>query len=493
MQKKDTVELFTSGIASKPGNKSSLFMSNIQRSNVPANERLNLTPVEFMYQHYDIVGKVGDFLNRKYGQEINEKTREELVTDSYNDIVSILAENKLLPLEKWTGQYVDIILAELFGYGILEPLLNDKKVDEIMVVAHDKIFVEVSGQLMKTDFRFHSVEVAKGIVTRFIAPLNKRLDSSCPNVDAQLPDGSRLSATIAPIRANDEISITIRKFKETVEELSYYVEKYQSESQEMADFLEAAVYSEQSLIVSGGTGSGKTTLLNSLSFAIPNSQRVLTIEDTLELRLQQDNVESYQTVSPNMEGKGGTDMEDLIIISLRKRPDRIIVGECRSGEIVEMLNAMNTGHEGSMSTLHANSPEEMITRAATMIRSNPSTAHLSDQAIFELLDTVSLIVQTNRLIDGSRRITSITEVVGVGRIGYDRLMNQGLISPDTPVENKLYLQDIFRFVFTETDEDGKVHGYFETTGYVPQLLKKMRQFGYEYEDSFFMQRCLLEV
>lgn len=477
-------------------NQSALFTNKPNLSkNISQDKLLNLSPIQFICHHYDFVAKVGTMLNQKYGPgtDIKKIPIDKLTTDNYQDIVNLLAENELLPQEKWTSFYVQIILEDLFGMGVLASLMNDSSVDEIMVVSHDKIFVERFGKIQKTPIQFPTVDDAKNIVRRFISPLNKRLDASSPNVNAQLPDGSRLSASIAPLRANDEISITIRKFKSTVEPLSFYVEKYKSETEEMANFLEKAVASKLSMIVSGGTGSGKTTLLNSLSFAIPNSERILTVEDTLELRLQQDNVETYQTVEPNMEGKGGFSMQQTIIEALRKRPDRIIVGECRGPEIVEMLNAMNTGHEGSLSTIHANSPADLVTRASTMIRSNPNSAHLQERSILEMLDSIDIIVQQSRLEDGSRRIMNITEVVGAGSKGLKRLQSKGKIKKDAHVEEKLYLQDIFRFVITDTDEKGKVHGHFETTGYVPFCAQKMRQFGYNFDDSFFQKRVLLEV
>lgn len=474
---------------------SALFMNRVpSMRNIKEEDKIDLNPVEFLATHYDIVSKVNDMLTKRHGDLLTKGTREEIEQASYNDIVTLLIKEKLTPKkEKWLPIYIKMIFADIFGYGILETLLEDESIDEIMVVKHDKIFIEQHGKIIPTNFRFASVDNAKGIVTRFIAPLNKRLDSSSPNVDAQLPDGSRLSATIAPLRADNEISIDIRKFKNTVEPLEYYVNKYQSQAEEMAVFEEKAIASKLSMIVSGGTGSGKTTLLNALSIAIPNDERLITVEDTLELRLQQDDVESYQTIEPNMEGKGGFTMQQMIVVTLRKRPDRIIVGECRGPEIVEMLNAMNTGHEGSLSTIHANSPSDMISRASTMIRSNPSSSHLEDRPIFEMLDAIDLIVQTSRLPDGSRRIMNVTEVVGVGSVGFNKLVSKGKIKKETKSEMKLYLQDIFRFRITGTDEKGKVHGYFEATGYIPFCLNRMKQFGHNLDESFFAKRKLLEV
>lgn len=456
-------------------------------------ERLDLTPTEFLCQYHDFIDEVTRMLTQKSGKSFNNESRKEMVEKYSQDVIALMKERRILPQDHLIRSYVDIIFADIFGYGVLEYFLNDDQVDEIIVKSHDAIYVEVQGALRKTPIQFPSVDNAKAVVSRIISPLNKRLDASCPNVDAQLPDGSRLSASIAPLRAGNEISINIRKFRSHAEPLSYYVEKYGTQSAEMARFLEDCVECKASILVSGGTGSGKTTLLNSLSIAIPETERIITVEDTLELQLVQDHVESYQTIEPNMEGKGGYSMQQVIIATLRKRPDRIIVGECRGPEIVEMLNAMNTGHEGSLSTIHANSPSEMISRASTMIRSNPASSHLNERSITEMLSTVSLIVQTARLADGSRRILNITEVVGSGKDGFDYLYQSHQIEAHETMQERLYLMDIFRFVQTGTDNEGKIHGYFETTGYIPKCLRRLKQNGLDYSENFFRQRSLMEV
>lgn len=494
-RKKDSVDLFATELYSKDRHsKNSLFMTNLESKKISESEKLQLSPVDFLCEHYEITKKVADLLNNKYGSEVSPRNREELMVKAYNDVVNILTEEKLLPREDLVAGYVDIIFADILGLGVLEPLLDDEDVDEIMVNTHDKVFVETHGQIRLTKIRFPSIDNAKGIVLKIITPLNKRLDASTPNVNAQLPDGSRLSASIPPLRANGEISITIRKFKEEVEPLAYYAKKYNSETPEMVQFLENAVKARLSTLVSGGTGSGKTTLLNSLSMAIPRNERIITVEDTLELKLQQPHVEAYQTIEANMEGKGAFTTQQVIIETLRKRPDRIIVGECRGPEIVEMLNAMNTGHEGSLSTIHANSPTDMIQRATTMIRSNEATSTLNEITIYEMLNSaLHLIVQTSRLQDGSRRVVNISEVVGVGQNGVDKLKSKGILSEKAKAENKVYLQDIFRFRQTNIDDDGKVHGRFEATGYIPYCLDEMNKKGVGFPESFFTKRVLLEV
>lgn len=494
MKKKDHLDLFDTVVPVDKKGKSSLFLEDLSSAKMSEDEKLQLSPVDFICEHYEIVKKIADWLNRQYGDKMTPFYREEIKVKAYSEIVKILTDEKLLPKKALISPYIEMIFADIFGLGILEPLLEDDTIDEIVVNTHDKIFVERKGKLQETTFRFPSVDNAKAIVLKIITPLNKRLDASSPNVNAQLPDGSRLSASIPPLRANGEISINIRKFKKEVEPLEYYAKKYNSETMEMVAFLESAVKSKLSAIVSGGTGSGKTTLLNSLSMAIPNDERIITIEDTLELKLQQNHVEAYQTIEANMEGKGAFTTQQVIIETLRKRPDRIIVGECRDGAIVEMLNAMNTGHEGSLSTLHANNPIDMISRAMTMIRSNESTRTLEEKTMYELLNSaLHLIIQTNRLDDGTRRITNITEVVGVGEEGLQKLKAKGFAKGTAQAENKLYLQDIFRFVRTGTTEDGKIQGRFEATGYVPYCLSEMNKHGVGFNEEFFAKRTLLEV
>lgn len=494
MKKKNSVDLFD-GVSSNSNRASSLFINQLDNKKVLEEEKLSLTPIEFLCEHHGVVDYVAKHLTSKYPDIMNDKCRKKIEVDAYNDIVQILTDKNLLPKKELLPNYIKLIFADILGVGILEPLLEDKTIDEIIVQSHDLVIVERFGKLERSDYRFPSVENAKSHIDKIIAPLNKRLNPSSPNVNAQLPDGSRLSASIAPLRANGEISLTIRKFSEHVEPLIHYCEKYRSSTPEMVQFLEAAVKTKQSMIVSGGTGSGKTTLLNSLSMAIPNDERIITVEDTLELRLQQPFVEAYQTIEANMEGKGAFSMQQVIIETLRKRPDRIVVGECRGPEIVEMLNAMNTGHEGSLSTIHANNAKDMLSRALTMVLSNESTRNLKDSAIYQMLDSaLSLIVQTNRLQDGSRKVTAICEVVGFGERGFEILKSKGILGASAKCEaNKLYLQDIFRFETKSVDDNGSIHGQFVATGYTPECLIKIQESGINLDASIFNKRILMEV
>ena len=301
---------------------------------------INTPVIDFICDNYDVVKEITEKLSNKFGTRMFQRKRSDIEAESKQIILDTLVEHNLMPIDNLKGIYLKYIYDNIFGLGNIQPLLDDPEVDEIMVKNWDCIYVEKHGKLQKTNVRFPNYDVAYAVVKKIIEPLNRNLDIAHPNVDAQLRDGSRLSATIPPLRANGEISITIRKFKETVEPLSYYQEKFNSSTPEMVQFIETAVKSRISIIVSGGTGSGKTTLLNACSFAIPNTERILTIEDTLELKLQQEHVEAYQTINENVEGKGAFTAQDLVKIALRKRPDRIIVGECRGGEFVEMLNAI---------------------------------------------------------------------------------------------------------------------------------------------------------
>lgn len=457
---------------------------------------INTPVIDFICDNYDVVKEITEALSEKFGSQLFQKKRSVVESESRQLILNKLAERDLMPIDSLKGIYLKYIYDNILGLGNIQPLLDDTSVDEIMVKNWDCIYVERHGKLEKTNVRFPNYDVAYAVVKKIIEPLNRNLDVAHPNVDAQLRDGSRLSATIPPLRANGEISITIRKFKEHVEPLGYYQEKFNSSTREMVQFIETAVKSRISIIVSGGTGSGKTTLLNACSFAIPNNERILTIEDTLELKLQQEHVEAYQTINENVEGKGGFTAQDLVKIALRKRPDRIIVGECRGGEFVEMLNAMNTGHAGSMSTVHSNSAKDFLDRAKLMVLSNPSTSKLDTEAINRLLNSaINLIIQTNRFEDGSRRITSITEIVGYGQEGYNRLRQAGVLGPKAAVEkDKLYLQDVFKFRQTGINEEtGKIQGEFVATGYTPICAEVMKEKGFAFPDGFFSKRTLLKV
>jgi pilus assembly protein CpaF len=337
---------------------------------------------------------------------------------------------------------------EALGLGPLERLLSDPHVSEIMVVDPNTIYVERHGLIEATDLRFTDDEAVRSVIERIVTPLGRRIDESTPLVDARLPDGSRVNAIIPPLASRGPC-ITIRKFSANALGVADLV-RCGSLSQPMADFLCAAVGIRKNIVVSGGTGSGKTTLLNVLSAAIPERERIVTIEDAAELRLRQKHVVSLESRPANMEGKGAYTIRDLLRNALRMRPDRIVVGECRGGEAVDMLQAMNTGHEGSMTTTHANSPSEAIARLETLCLM--AGLDLPVSAIRQqIAASVHLVVQQSRFSDGTRRVTSISEVT--------HLDDHGSVK----------LQDIFRFDRTGADAEGRIIGVFRATGYLARF------------------------
>ena len=352
--------------------------------------------------------------------------------------------------------FIEEMTDEALGLGPLERLLADDDISEVMVINPYQIFVEKGGKLIETDLRFTDDESARAIIERIVTPLGRRIDESTPIVDARLKDGSRVNAIIKPLAIRG-VCITIRKFKKnplTIENLV----SFGSLNRRMATFLQRAVKVRKNIVISGGTGSGKTTLLNVLSSAIPDHERVVTIEDAAELRLEQPHIVSLETRPPNMEGRGEYSIRDLVKNALRMRPDRIVVGECRGGEALDMLQAMNTGHEGSMTTTHANSPEEALKRIETLCLM--SGLDLPSRAIREqIAGSVHLIVQQSRFSDGSRRVSAITEV--------SRLDENG----------SFVLNDIFAYYRTGTKADGTIIGEYRTSGYLPSFLDEFITYG----------------
>jgi len=338
---------------------------------------------------------------------------------------------------------------EALGLGPLERFLADPTITEIMVVDPETIYVEKAGRLIKTEARFTDDERVRAVIERIVTPLGRRIDESSPLVDARLKDGSRVNAIIRPLALRGSC-ITIRKFAK----IPLTIEKiigFGGLTEQMAQFLHRAVLAKKNVVISGGTGSGKTTLLNILSGAIPEHERIVTIEDAAELQLKQPHVVSLETRPANMEGRGEYTIRDLVKNALRMRPDRIVVGECRGGEALDMLQAMNTGHDGSLTTTHANSPREAIARLETLVMMGG--LDLPQRAIREqIAGSVHVIVQQSRLTDGTRKVTAITEVVGIGDDG------------------EIELRPIFEFVRLGTGEAGKVEGEFRATGYLPSFL-----------------------
>ncbi len=355
------------------------------------------------------------------------------------------------------------VIAEFFGFGPIQAFLDDPSVTEVMVNRADRIYVERGGKPVLTPVTFDDDAHVRKIIDRIIVPLGRRLDSKTPLVDARLPDGSRVNATISPCTI-DGPTITIRKFGKkamTVEDLI----RFGAMTAPIAEFFKACVRARLNIIVSGGTGSGKTTLLNVLSSFIPDDERIVTIEDAAELKLGQDHVIRMESRKPDLDGTGEVTIRELVRNSLRMRPERIVVGECRGGETLDMLQAMNTGHDGSLTTLHANTPRDAISRIETM--SLMGGIDFPIRVIREqVASAVQLIVQQSRLRDGSRKITHITEIVGM----------EG---------DKLIQQDLFRYE-EQLDANGKSCGTLRTTGQRPHCTPKLDAAGFKLPMELFM-------
>ncbi len=357
------------------------------------------------------------------------------------------------------------LMDEVCGLGPIEDLVKHKGVSEIMVVDRDHIYCELDGEIVLTDRFFNDEKAMMTVIERIVIPRGRRIDESTPLVDTRLADGSRVNAVIPPLALKDPC-LTIRKFPDDRLQIDDLI-NFGSLTEDMAKLLARAVRAKKNIVISGGTGSGKTTLLNILSSFIGPTERVVTIEDAAELQIYQQHVISLETKPPNLEGEGEIGIRELVKNALRMRPDRIVVGECRGGEALDMLQAMNTGHDGSMTTVHSNSPVEAIARLETLVLM--SGMELPTRAIREqIANSVDVIVQQTRYSDGSRRISYISEVVGLNH-------DDGFVE----------IEDIYRFRQTRTDEDGKVHGYHRATGYLPSFLNEFLVMGLASEDDFF--------
>ena len=360
-------------------------------------------------------------------------------------------------------ELLEAVADEVLGLGPLEPLLRDPTVTEIMVNDLDKIFYETEGRIFRSPARFRDKQHVMRIVERIVAPLGRRIDESSPMVDARLPDGSRVNITIPPASPK-AATITIRKFRADKMKMSDLI-AVGAMSEATAEFLAMCVRAHLNIIISGGTGTGKTTMLNALSSFIPNTERIVTIEDPAEVKLQQDHVITLEARPPSIEGKNAILQRDLVRNCLRMRPDRIIVGEVRGSECFDMLQAMNTGHDGSISTVHANTPRDAIARLENMVLM--AGMDLPARAIREqIASAVHVFIQVSRLQDGSRKLTHVTEVSGM----------EG---------ETITLQDIFLFKLDNVDKDGKVHGAMKPTGVRPNFASKFALAGMEIPNHLF--------
>ncbi|HUF84272.1 MAG TPA: CpaF family protein [Acidimicrobiia bacterium] len=397
---------------------------------------------------------------RLYDASLSDEQLRELVQRELNAVL----EEEQLPLKPDERQHiVSVVSDDVLGYGPMERFLNDPSVTEVMVNNIENIYVEREGKLLATDARFSSEGQLRRVIERVVSKVGRRIDESSPMVDARLPDGSRVNAIIPPL-AVDGPAVTIRKFASggyTVDNLI----SFRTLTRQISDFLAACVRGKLNVLVSGGTGSGKTTLLNVLSSFIPNDERIVTIEDAVELRLLQEHVIRLEARPPNIEGRGQVTIRDLVRNSLRMRPDRIIVGEVRAGEALDMLQAMNTGHDGSLGTLHANTPRDALARLETMVLM--AGLELPVRAIREqVASAVDLIVHTSRVRDGTRRITHIVEVDG---------MEGDIIT----------LTELFLFEFSDMDAEGKFANTILPTGMRPKFENKLHDAGIELDASIF--------
>lgn len=412
--------------------------------------------------HTHIIDEMPDDLQRVISQSsADQKELRRLVEGMCADAIK---DNPFaIPLGD-RERLVEELISEILGLGPIEPLLKDPSVTEVMVNGPDSIYIERKGRLQKTDVRFRNTEHLMHIIDRIVTAVGRRVDESSPMVDARLADGSRVNVIIPPLSLTGPC-VTIRKFSKDVLTVDKMIE-FGSFDQRMAEFLEDCVKGRLNIVVSGGTGSGKTTLLNVLSSYVPATERIVTLEDSAELQLKQDHVVTLETRPPNIEGEGEVTMRDLVRNALRMRPDRIIVGECRTGEALDMLQAMNTGHDGSMTTAHANSARDALSRLETMVLM--SGMELPLRAIrSQIASAVDIIVQIARLRDGSRKIINIAEVTG---------MEGDIIT----------LQDLFYFENHGLDQDGRITGAFLTSGLRPLCTEKLAMNGVTLPPDLFI-------
>ncbi|MFZ9595575.1 MAG: CpaF family protein, partial [Bdellovibrionia bacterium] len=399
-----------------------------------------------------------DTSDQKQKGILREKTQKAVL-----DVLQKEDTASLLPTRELKAQILKEILDEALGLGPLEDLLADDAVTEIMVNARDQIYIEKAGKPQLSKVNFSSESQMMNVIERIVTPLGRRVDEKVPYVDARLADGSRVHVIIPPLALRGP-TITIRKFPKKRVEYKDLV-AFGSMTEEIADFLRCCVEAKLNIVVSGGTGSGKTTLLNVLSNFIPATERIITVEDSAELQLGQEHVVRLEARPKNIEGEGEVSIRDLIKCCLRMRPDRIVVGECRSGEALDMLQAMNTGHSGSLTTLHANNPRECIARLETLVMM--AGLGLPAKAIKEnIASAVGLIIQQTRLSDGSRKVTYITEVVGM----------QGEV---------VSLQDIFVYKQEGLDKKRKIIGRFVPTGFIPKFVEEMEAKGMKISRGLF--------
>ncbi|MHC0036743.1 CpaF family protein [Pseudoneobacillus sp. C159] len=405
-----------------------------------------------------------NLLHKKILAELKDDDVESIIPKLDGFAIEIIKEDETFRGQTDRKKVVDDLINDLTGFGPINPLLLDDEVSEVMVNGPNQVYCERKGKLVLTSIKFRDDEHVMSVIEKIVAPIGRRIDESSPMVDARLPDGSRVNAIIPPLALNGP-TITIRKFSKDPFQIEDLV-NFGTLTADMATFLDACVKARLNIFVSGGTGSGKTTTLNVLSNFIPEDERIVTIEDAAELQLAQEHVVSLESRPANIEGKGAITIRDLVKNSLRMRPDRVVIGEVRGSEALDMLQAMNTGHDGSLATGHSNSPRDMIARLETMVLL--AGVDLPVRAIREQISgALDLIIQQSRLKDGSRKITNITEVQGM----------EGEV---------IVLQDIFTFVQEGVSPEGKIIGMLAPTGVRPKFYEKLESSGIHISASVFI-------
>lgn len=400
------------------------------------------------------------------------KLDNDLLKVELTKLVNELLETESVPLSMKERETLIIdIQYEVMGLGPLEPLVQDQTVNDILVNRCDQIYVERAGKLELTDVKFRDESHLRKIIEKIVSAVGRRIDESSPMVDARLLDGSRVNAIIPPL-ALDGSSLSIRKFAKDKLQIHDLVDK-RSLTPEIAELLRGVVEARLNILISGGTGTGKTTILNILSGFIPEDERIITIEDSAELQLRQDHVVRLETRPPNVEGRGEVTQRDLVKNCLRMRPDRIVMGEVRGGECLDMLQAMNTGHDGSLTTIHANTPRDCLTRVETLVAM--AGLNLATKALRHYISSaIDVILQLTRMSDGSRKITSLSEIVGM----------EG---------ETITLQEIFLFQQTSLDDQRKVHGVFKATGIRPKFVERFQALGIVCDLNIFDPDTIYEV
>ena len=402
-------------------------------------------------------------INRMDLTKLSSLTPEQVHAEVSRLAEVVLAQEAMPLSASERERLVNDVQHELFGLGPLEPLLKDPTISDILVNKHDTIYIERRGKIERTNVTFKDDEHLMRVIERIVSSIGRRIDESSPMVDARLADGSRVNAIIPPLAIDGPV-VSIRRFGADPLKMSSLIDN-KALTKDIADMLQMVVTARLNVLISGGTGAGKTTLLNALSAFIPENERIVTIEDSAELQLQQPHVVRLETRPPNIEGRGEVTQRDLVRNSLRMRPDRIVIGEVRGGEAIDMLQAMNTGHDGSLTTIHANTPRDAMARLETMIQM--TGMRLSDRAMRQqIASAIHLVVQVARMSDGSRRVTSISEITGM----------EG---------ETITMQEIFQYERTGVDQQGQVLGRFRPTGIRPRFTERLKACGMQLPRVFF--------